>query len=215
MSYLDWFLGRSNSASRPSPQQGLVSAEEALSQEYTSNVQRANKGLYQAQEQLGVLNRQTERIDAEIAEFDRYLEWRVSVFSNALGRLDDETIRMQYRRDVEGAKGMRSQAKSERSALEEEKVFILEEIRKWERMLKDLKQNLDNDLRGLAEKEAARLVAIEAKDSRLAKEAEHRAAEQAALHGSTEETARLTEELARLAEEQVGFAEWRKKYGNT
>jgi hypothetical protein len=212
MSYLDWFLGRGNAASRPSSRQGLASAEEALRKQYESDVQRANNRLAQAQEQLETLNNQTDEIQSEIDDYDRYLEWRLKAFQNALGQLEETTLRMQYHRDADAAKSRRTRAKSRKSALEKQKKVVLDEIQDWNRILTEgLKRKLESDQASLVEEEAARVAAIKAEETRLAAEAEKSAAEQAELARSAEEAARQAENLARMAGEQVGYDEWRKR----
>ena len=214
MSYLDWFLGGSRSANGKTSRQGLVSAEEALRKQYDSDVQRGNKRLAQAQQQLETLNKQTDEIDSEIADYDKYLEWRLKVFQDALGQLEETTLRMQYHRDADAVKPRRARAQSRKSALEKQKKVVLDEIQDWNRILTEgLKKKLESDLASLVEEEAARVAAIKAEETRLAAEAEKRAAEQAELARSAEELARQAEQLARMAGDQVGYDEWRKRRG--
>jgi hypothetical protein len=212
MSYLDWFLGTGGSAARPSFRQGLASAEEALRKQFANDVQRANKRLAQAQEQLKTLNNKTDEIQAEIDDYDEYLEWRLKAFQDALGQLEETTLRMQYHRDADAAKSRLARAKARKSALEKQKTIVVDEIQDWNRILAEgLKKKLDSDLASLVEEEAARVAAIKAEETRLAAEAEQRAAEQAELARSAEESARHAEHLAQLAGEQVGYDEWRKR----
>jgi hypothetical protein len=220
MAFLTWLLGGKRHTSKPTSPQDLASAQESLHRQYALDVKRGEKRRAQAQEQLDVVNKRLATVRGEISEYDDYLEWRLKVFQNALGRLDETKLRMQYHRDVDALKGRRLGAVALRSDLEEKRKEILEEIQDWDRILTEgLKKKLDADLEALANAEAARLSKIRAIEQetadRAAALAEQKAADEAEIARKAAEATRAAEEFARMSEEQVGFEQWRtmKKKG--
>ena len=214
MAFLTWLLGRERCTSQKAPQQDLAYAQESLSRQYALDVQRGRRRLAQAQEQLDAIDKRLATVRGQVSEYDDYLEWRLKVFQNALGRLDETNLRMQYHRDVDALKGRRWAAVALRSDLEEQRKGILDEIQDWNRILSEgLKKKLDADLEALENAEATRLSSIRAMEQsaaeRAAALAEQKAAEEAAIASKAAEATRAAEELAQMTEEQVGFEQWR------